>query len=204
MPIDIRRLAGVVRFLVQPFDRRHPFGFFAGLDAVSGQQQTTVDFRQRTAIQYAMRHQRCKISPSCQDDALKKESMAVYSAGSMPSQRTKELAPQRSMRTINPNITVTNQLKAAVRVKQDLKPAKMRLISPIIAPPLLVGVGFKRKCVRGGSNKGLAGVDLFQDSRDDRIPIELDLVVLFSQLDDVRHMQGMAGAVEYVLNDIDI
>ncbi|MDZ7581154.1 MAG: hypothetical protein U5R30_11130 [Deltaproteobacteria bacterium] len=38
-------------------------------------------------------HQRCKIALSCQDEARKKESMAVYNAGSIPSQRTKALAP---------------------------------------------------------------------------------------------------------------
>jgi hypothetical protein len=60
------------------------------------------------------------------------------SAGSIASQRTKALAPQRSMRTIKPNTTVTNQLKAAAREKQDLKPASMALISRIMAPHLSV------------------------------------------------------------------
>ena len=65
-------------------------------------------------------------------------------------------------------------------------------------------MGFQGKGVRGRADKRLAGVDFFQNSRDDRIAIEPDLVILFSQTDNVSHMQRKADAVEYVLHNIDI
>ncbi len=52
-------------------------------------------------------HQRRMIGPSFQDRARKNDSIAVYSEGRIASQRTKELAPQWSMRTIKPSTTVT-------------------------------------------------------------------------------------------------
>jgi len=44
--VDIRRFAGVFRFLMKPFDNRHLFGFFADFDTVSGKQQTPIDLNQ--------------------------------------------------------------------------------------------------------------------------------------------------------------
>jgi hypothetical protein len=102
----------------------------------------------------------------------------------MPSQRTKVLALHKSMRTIKPNTTVTSQLIAAVRVKQDLKPANIALISRIMAPPLLSGVGFQGEGVRGRADKRLASVDHFQNGRDDRIPIKPDPIISLGQPDD--------------------
>jgi hypothetical protein len=49
-----------------------------------------------------------------------------------------------------------------VRVKQDLKPARIRLISRIMAPPLPAGVGFQSKGVRGRSDKGWPALIFFK------------------------------------------
>ena len=122
----------------------------------------------------------------------------------MPSQRTKELTPQRSSLTIKPNTTMTNQLKAAVRVKQGLKLAKMRLISLIMAPPLLAAVVFKANVLGAVRINVWPALIFFKDCRNDGIAVEFDLVMLFSHLDDFRYVQGMPSAVEYVSDDIDI
>ena len=46
MAVDIGRFAGVIRFLMQPFDPRHLLGLLGDFDAIAGQQQPTVNLNQ--------------------------------------------------------------------------------------------------------------------------------------------------------------
>ena len=50
--VNIWGFPGVVRLLMEFFDTRHLFGFFADLDTVSGQKQATVNFNQRATGQH--------------------------------------------------------------------------------------------------------------------------------------------------------
>jgi len=112
---------------VQPFDAGHLFGFLGDLDAVADEYQATVDLDWDASLQHnlpPLAHDRTELPGPGPEE----RQHLVYSEGRIASQRTKELAPQWSMRTMKPITTVTNQWYAAWRVKQGRKASRMRLI----------------------------------------------------------------------------
>jgi hypothetical protein len=76
----------------------------------------------------------------CQDEALNKESKDVYSEGFKPSHRIKDVTPQWSSLMIKPIITITNQLKAASRLKHVRNGNKIWLIALIMTAPFSLDV----------------------------------------------------------------